>query len=49
MEENGSIEQIRRQLKYDRRNYASRLVAVWIFQVSFSVLILREAYRDGDL
>ena len=32
-----------------RRSYSTKLVAVWIFQVTFSILILREAFDDGDL
>lgn len=37
------LEEIRVQLRQDRRSYASRMVAVWIFQVVFSMLILFEA------
>lgn len=33
----------------DRRGFATKLVAVWIFQVSFSLLILREAFVEGNL
>ena len=33
----------------ERRAYSTKLVAVWIFQVSFSILILREALVNGDL
>jgi len=36
-------------LKKDRKGYATRLVAVWVFQISFSFLILDEAFRNGDL
>ena len=48
-DEGDDLEKMRGQLRYDRRNYASRLIAVWIFQVSFSILILREAFVDGNL
>ena len=48
-EPDAELELMRGQLRYDRRNYASRLIAVWIFQVSFSILILREAFAEGNL
>ena len=40
-----ALKELRGQLRQDRRSYASRMVAVWIFQVAFSMLILVEAFK----
>ena len=38
---------LRDEILHDRKNYTTRLVAVWIFQVSFSMLILNWAWRSS--
>ena len=43
------LEKLRNELIWARRSYSTKLVAVWIFQVSFSFLILREAFVDGEI
>lgn len=47
--QDAELADMRGQLRYDRRNYASRLIACWIFQVIFSILILSEAFAAGQL
>ena len=44
-----NLKELRGQLRQDRRSYASRMVAVWIFQVAFSMLILVEAVKNEQL
>ena len=37
------LKKIRRRLRYDKDNYLSQLMAVWLFQVSFTLFILFDA------
>ena len=37
------LKKIRRRLRYDKDNFLSQLMAVWLFQVSFTVFILIDA------
>ena len=37
------LKKVRRRLRYDKDNFLSQLMAVWLFQVSFTVFILIDA------
>lgn len=43
------LEVLRDELSHDRKNIAFRAMAVWFFQVSFSLLIIFEAKRNKDI
>ena len=43
------MRKIENELYYRRRAYLAMIIAVFTFQMTFSVLILQNAYANGDL